>query len=79
MLRRELEMLMREREGLLRVSGAAALFVEKFDSTQLPESNWNVAEYLAETLNALSEDTLRDALEQAETGFVNAVEGSRTG
>ncbi len=63
MLRRELEMLMRERESLLRVSGAAALFVEELDSLQLPKTNWNGAEKLAESLNALSEDSLRDALE----------------
>lgn len=62
MLRNELEMLMREREGLLRVGGAAALFVAELDSVQLQEGTWNMAELLAESLNALSEDTLQDAL-----------------
>lgn len=63
MLRRELEMLMREREALLRVGGAAALFVAELDSLQLPEKTWNVAEFLAESLNMLNEDTLQEALE----------------
>ncbi len=67
MLRRELEILMREREGLLRVGGAAALFVAELDSVQLPEVTWNVAEFLAESLNVLSEDTLQDALNIVKT------------
>uniref|UniRef100_E6QTQ9 Uncharacterized protein n=1 Tax=mine drainage metagenome TaxID=410659 RepID=E6QTQ9_9ZZZZ len=75
MLRREIEMLMRERESLLRVSGAAALFVEKLDSLKLPKANWNGAEMLAESLNALSEDSLQEALESARNSIqaTNAV------
>ena len=63
MLRREIEMLMREREQLLRISGAAAMFVAELDSVQLPEPTWDVAEFLAESLNGLTEETLQDALE----------------
>ncbi|HET9112618.1 MAG: hypothetical protein ACYC3O_11860 [Burkholderiales bacterium] len=62
MLRNELEMLMRERDILLRVSGAAALFVAELDTVQLPESALDAAEILAESLNELTEDTLQDAL-----------------
>ena len=62
MLRNELEMLMLERDGLLRVSGAAALFVAELESVKLPEIMLEVAEMLAESLNELTEDTLQDAL-----------------
>ena len=62
MLRNELEMLMRERDGLLRVSGAAAVFVAELDSEKLPAATLEAAEMLAESLNELTEDTLQDAL-----------------
>ena len=62
MLRNELEMLMRERDGLLRVSGAAAVFVAELDSEKLPAATLEAAEILAESLNELTEDTLQDAL-----------------
>ncbi|MEW6312450.1 MAG: hypothetical protein AB1513_00130 [Pseudomonadota bacterium] len=63
MLREEMEMLMRERESLLQVVGAAAMFVADMDSAALPENTYNDAELLAESLNALREETLRDALQ----------------
>ena len=62
MLRNELEMLMRERDGLLRVSGAAAVFVAELDSEKLPAVTLEAAEMLADSLNELTEDTLQDAL-----------------
>lgn len=62
MLRDEIEMLMRERDGLLRVSGAAAVFVAELDSEKLPAVTLEAAEMLAESLNELTEDTLQDAL-----------------
>jgi hypothetical protein len=62
MLGRELDLLMAERAGLLRVAGAAAQFVALMESRALPESVATEAELLAESVNALSEDTLRDAL-----------------
>lgn len=67
MLRQEIEMLMGERQNLLRVTGSAAVFVAKMDSKSLPEETYEAAEQLAEGLNALSEDTLRDALELVKT------------
>ena len=63
MLRSEIEMLMSERRNLLRVTGAAAVFVANLDSKSLRRETYASAEMLAEGLNALPEDTLRDALD----------------
>jgi hypothetical protein len=63
MLRAEIEMLINERDNLLRATGAAALFVTKLDSQQLPKGSYEAADLLAATINALPEETLRDALE----------------
>ena len=65
LLRNEVEMLMNERRQLLQVSGAAAVFVANLDTSKLPDDMGTIdaAEMLAEQLNVLSEETLRDALE----------------
>jgi hypothetical protein len=62
MLSKEIEMLMAERARLLRVAGAAAQFVAVMESRALPEKVATEAEILAESVNALPEDTLKDAL-----------------
>ncbi|HET9652208.1 MAG TPA: hypothetical protein VFP36_08455 [Usitatibacter sp.] len=62
MLSKELELLMAERTKLLRVAGAAAQFVAVMESRSLPEKVATEAEILAESVNDLSEDTLKDAL-----------------
>jgi hypothetical protein len=62
MLGKELDILMKERARLLRVAGAAAQFVALMESRALPPSVATEAELLAESVNALPEDTLRDAL-----------------
>ena len=62
MLSEEIEMLMSERTRLLRVAGAAAQFVAVMESRSLPEKVATEAEILAESVNALPEDTLKDAL-----------------
>ena len=62
MLSTEIEILMAERARLLRVAGAAAQFVAVMDSSKLPEKVATEADILAESVNALAEDTLRDAL-----------------
>ena len=62
MLSHEIELLMTERAKLLRVAGAAAQFVAVMDSRNLPERVATEAEILAESVNDLSEDTLKDAL-----------------
>jgi hypothetical protein len=62
MLSKELELLMAERARLLRVAGAAAQFVAVMEGRALPEHVATEAEILAENVNALPEDTLKDAL-----------------
>ena len=62
MLSKEIDMLMSERAKLLRVAGAAAQFVAVMESRSLPERVATEAEILAESVNALPEDTLKDAL-----------------
>ena len=54
MLRAEIEMLMSERQALLRATGAAAVFVANLDSESLPEDTYAVADILAHALNDLS-------------------------
>jgi hypothetical protein len=70
MLREEVEMLMQERARLLKVVGAAAVLVANTDPESLRDQAMDAAEMLSETLNALPEETLKDALEsvQAEVG-----------
>lgn len=65
LLRDEIEMLMSERRQLLQVTGAAAVFVANLDTDSLPDEadTIDAAEMLAEQLNSLSEETLKDALE----------------
>ena len=72
LLRDEIELLMNERRQLLQVTGAAAVFVANLDTDSLPDEadTIDAAEMLAEQLNCLSEETLKDALEsvRAEMG-----------
>jgi hypothetical protein len=62
MLSKEIEILMTERGRLLRVAGAAAQFVAVMNAMKLPENVATEADILAESVNALPEDTLKDAL-----------------
>lgn len=63
MLSEEIEMLMAERVRLLKVVGAAAVLVANADASRLQPNAVEAAEMLSETLNALPEETLKDALE----------------
>lgn len=65
LLREEIELLMNERRQLLQVTGAAAVFVANLDTDSLPDEmdTIDAAEMLAEQLNDLSEETLKEALE----------------
>jgi hypothetical protein len=54
MLRSEIELMVSDRDALLRVAGAAAKFVEKV--------NIPYAEALASSVNALSEESFKEAL-----------------
>jgi hypothetical protein len=62
MLRRELEILMGERQTLLRVVGSAAALIASLDSKRLPVGAVEAADMVATSINALAEDTLQDAL-----------------
>ncbi|NWG39432.1 MAG: hypothetical protein HXY27_05645 [Hydrogenophilaceae bacterium] len=65
LLRKEIEMLMAERQKLLQVVGSAAVLVANLDSDALPDDveTIDAAEMLAEQLNGLTEESLKDALE----------------
>ena len=69
LLRAEIELLMSERESLLRTVGAAAVFVAKLDSSVLPEDTYEAADVLAHALNGLPEESLRDALDLVRPDF----------
>ena len=62
MLRTEIEILMKEREYLLRTVGATASFVSSLNFGNLPGHIRETASRLSSCLNALPEETLRDAL-----------------
>ena len=70
MLRGELEMLMAERSSLLKVVGAASVLMANTDGRDLPAEAADAAEMLSRLVNALPEESLREALEsvQAEAG-----------
>lgn len=63
LLSQEIEMLMNERVRLLKVVGAAAVLVANADASRLQPNAVQAAEMLSELLNALPEETLKDALE----------------
>ena len=62
MLRRELELLMSERQTLLRVVGSTAALIASLDSKRLPVGAVESADLVATSINSLSEETLQDAL-----------------
>lgn len=63
LLRRELEILMGERQSLLRVVGASAALIASLDSKRLPVAAVEAADVVATSINCLSEETLQDALD----------------
>lgn len=64
----EIELLMQERQRLLQVAGAAAVLVANLDIGSLPHDQETIdaAEVLGESLNALPDETLRDALQMVQ-------------
>ncbi|WP_047537242.1 hypothetical protein [Methylotenera versatilis] len=62
MLRSELELLMKERESLLIIAGAATGLIAELKTHDLPIRTVEAADLLATTINKLSEETLQDAL-----------------
>ncbi|MCX7193542.1 MAG: hypothetical protein NTY60_07985 [Proteobacteria bacterium] len=63
LLGEEVEMLMQERSMLLNVAGAAAVLISHANAQNLPHEVVEAAEKLSEALNALREETLKDALD----------------
>jgi hypothetical protein len=63
LLGEEIEMLMQERSMLLKVAGAAAVLISHASAQTLPPEVVEAAEQLSEALNALREETLKDALD----------------
>ena len=71
MLRRELEMLMAERQNLLRVVGSTAALIACLDSQRLPLGAVESADLVATSINALPEETLQDALDAVRAEIEN--------
>lgn len=71
MLRAELELLMRERQALLKIVGVAAGLIAEMDSHELPISTVEAADLLATSINGLSEETLQDALHAVHAEIVD--------
>jgi hypothetical protein len=61
MLRSELELLMKEREKLLIIAGAAAGLIAELNTEDLPIRTVEAADLLATNINQLPEETLQDA------------------
>lgn len=70
MLRAELEMLMRERDTLLKITGAAAGLIAELNTADLPIRTVEAADLLATTINNLPEETLQDALDAVHASIV---------
>ncbi len=66
LLSQEIELLMHECVSLLRITGMAAVLVSNTEADSLPPGAVNAAEVLSELLNALPEETLKDALESVD-------------
>ncbi|MEE9330932.1 MAG: hypothetical protein V3U89_01755 [Methylophilaceae bacterium] len=62
MLRTELELLMKERQALLVIAGAAAGLIAEINTSDLPIRTVEAADLLATTINKLPEESLQDAL-----------------
>lgn len=71
LLRAELELLMKERHCLLKVGGAAASLIAELRSGDLPVAAVEAADLLAESINALPEETLQDALSAVHARIVD--------
>lgn len=71
MLRTELELLMRERLSLLKITGVAAGLIAEMDSHNLPIATVEAADLLATTINELSEETLQDALDAVHAEIID--------
>jgi hypothetical protein len=71
MLSAELELLMKERQNLLIIAGAAAGLIAELNTSDLPIRTVEAADLLATTINKLSEETLQDALNSVHASIDN--------
>ncbi len=71
MLRSEIEMLMNERQSLLRTVGAAAVLIANLDDRILMGNICKSARVLSASLNDLPEETLSDALEKVNSKSIS--------
>lgn len=62
MLRSEVEMLVEEDARLMKIAGAAALFVSQLKGAALPKGALAAASVLAKLINEIPDDTMCDAL-----------------
>lgn len=62
LLRKEVELLMDERQLLLQIVGASAALIATIDSKRLPVGAIEAADVVATRINNLPEETLQDAL-----------------
>lgn len=76
LLRAEVEMMMGERERLLRAVGAAAVFYARVEPAALPDRALAAAEVLTQSLNGVSEELLQEAIELVEPE-VHAIHNAR--
>ncbi len=79
MLRDELEAILKERDLLLRVSGAAAVFLANMEAKALPKHVLEAADVLAQMVNAVPEDVLQEALESVQAEVALDVPERRRG
>ncbi len=63
MLRSEVELLVQEDTQLMKIAGAAALFVSQLQGAALPPRALDAASTLAKLINEIPDDTMSDALE----------------
>ena len=77
LLRREVELLMGERQALLRVAGSAAVLIASLDSKRLPVGAVESADLVATSINTLPEETLQDALKSVRAEIETEVGGGR--
>jgi hypothetical protein len=68
LLRAEIEILMRERQELLLVVGAAAELITELHTTHLPRTTIAAAELIASCISHLPDETLKDALVAVRAG-----------
>lgn len=63
MLRSEVEMLVEEDTQLMKIAGAAALFVSQLQGASIPEGALDAASTLAKLISEIPDDTMCEALE----------------